>query len=67
MAKLYLLFSRMAELLKKDGIYQMIISAVDYDAEAYSNGEDTGSVIKGAYLEFMTGKTLTAPDRLCRY
>ncbi len=48
------------------GRYQVIISAVDYDAEVYSNGEDTDSVIKEAYLEFMMGKTLTAPEKLCR-
>lgn len=52
--------------VEKDGTYQVIISSVDYDAEAYPNGEDTGSVIKAAYLEWMTDKTLTAPDRLCR-
>lgn len=52
--------------VEKDGKYQAIISAVDYDAEAYSGGKDTGTVIKAAYLEFMTGKTLTAPKKLCR-
>ncbi len=52
--------------VEKDGTYEVIISAVDYDAEAYPNGEDTGSVIKAAYLEFMTDKTLTAPEKLCR-
>ena len=52
--------------VEKDGSYQVIISAVDYDAEAYPGGEDTGVVIKDAYLEFMTGKTLTAPETLCR-
>ncbi len=52
--------------VEKDGKYQVIISAVDYDAETYIGGEDTGSVIKEAYLEFMTDKTLTAPDKLCR-
>ncbi len=52
--------------VEPDGKYQVIISAVDYDAEAYAGGEDTGSVIKEAYLEFMTGKTLTAPKTLCR-
>ncbi len=52
--------------VEKDGKYQVIISAVDYDAEAYPGGEDTGSVIKEAYLEFMTDKTLTAPEKLCR-
>ncbi len=52
--------------VEKDGKYQVIISAVDYDAEAYPGGEDTGSIIKEAYLEFMTNKTLTAPGKLCR-
>ncbi len=52
--------------VEKDGKYQVIISAADYDAEAYSGGEDTGFVIKAAYLEFMTDKTLTAPKKLCR-
>ncbi len=51
---------------KKDGEYTVIISAADYDAEACPGGEDTGSVIKEAYLEFMTNKTLTAPEKLCR-
>lgn len=52
--------------IEKDGSYQVIISSADYDAQAYPNGEDTGSVIKEAYLGFMTGKTLTAPKKLCR-
>ncbi len=52
--------------VEKDGRYQVIFSAEDYDAEAYPVGEDTGIVIKEAYLEFMTDKTLTAPHRLCR-
>ena len=52
--------------VEKDGKYQVIISSVDYDAEAFTNGEDTGTVISDAYLEFMTGKTLTAPEKLCR-
>ncbi len=52
--------------VEKDGKYQVIISSVDYDAEAYPNGEDTGTVISDAFLEFMTGKTLAAPAKLCR-
>lgn len=52
--------------VEKGGKYQVVISAVDYDAEAYAGGEDTGSVISSAYLEFMTDKTLTAPEKLCR-
>ncbi len=52
--------------VEPDGEYTVIISAVDYDAEAYPGGENTGSVIKEAYLEFMTDKTLTAPEKLCR-
>ncbi len=49
-----------------DGTYQVVMSAVDYDAEAFPGAEDTGTVIKAAYLEWMTGKTLTAPEKLCR-
>ncbi len=52
--------------VEKNGKYQVIVSSVDYDAETYSNGEDTGTVIKEAYLGFMTDKTLTAPEKLCR-
>ncbi len=52
--------------VEKDGKYTVIISSADYDAEAYPNGEDTGVVINEAYLEFMTDKTLTAPEKLCR-
>ncbi len=52
--------------VEKDGTYQVMISAADYDAEAYAGGEDTGTVIKAAYLELMTAKTLTAPEKLCR-
>ncbi len=52
--------------VEKDGKYQVVISAADYDAEAYAGGEDTGAVIKEAYLKFMTDKTLTAPEKLCR-
>lgn len=49
-----------------DGKYQVIISSADYDAEAYPGEEDTGTIIKEAYLEYMIYKTLTAPDKLCR-
>ncbi len=52
--------------VEKDGKYTVIISSADYDAEAYPGGEDTGIVINEAYLEFMTDKTLTAPEKLCR-
>ena len=52
--------------VEPNGQYQVMISAVDYDAEAYAGGEDTGSAIKAAYLEWMTDKTLTAPEKLCR-
>ncbi len=52
--------------VEKEGKYTVIISSADYDAEAYLGGEDTGSVISEAYLEFMTDKTLTAPEKLCR-
>lgn len=50
----------------KSGSYQVVISAADYDAEAYPNGEDTGVVVSDAYLKIMEGKTLTAPATLCR-
>ncbi len=49
-----------------DGQYQVLISAADYDAKTYVSGEDTGTVIKAAYMELMTGKPLTAPEKLCR-
>ncbi len=52
--------------VEPDGKYTVIISAADYDTEAYPGGEDTGSVIKEAYLEFMENKTLVAPEKLCR-
>ena len=52
--------------VEPNGKYTVIIPAADYDAEAYPNGEDTGAVIQAAFLEYMTGKTLTAPDKLCR-
>ncbi len=52
--------------VEKDGRYEVMISAVDYDEKEYSGGKDTGLVIKDAYLEFMTDKTLTAPEKLCR-
>ncbi len=53
-------------MVEPDGKYTVIISTADYDMEVYPGGEDTGSVIQAAYLEFMTGKTLTAPEKLCR-
>ncbi len=52
--------------IEPDGKYQVIISAVDYDTEAYPDMEDTGIIISDAYLEYMTDKTLTAPEKLCR-
>ncbi len=52
--------------VEPDGKYQVIMSSADYDAEAYPNMEDTGIVISDAYLEYMTDKTLTAPEKLCR-
>ncbi len=52
--------------VEPDGKYQVIMSSVDYDAEAYPNGEDTGIVISDAYLGYITGKTLIAPEKLCR-
>ncbi len=52
--------------VETEGRYQVIMSSVDYDGERYPGGEDTGVTIKEAYLEYMTGKTLTAPAKLCR-
>lgn len=52
--------------VEPDGKYTVIISAADYDTESFPGGEDTGAVIQAAYLEFMTDKTLTAPEKLCR-
>ncbi len=52
--------------IEPDGEYTVIMCAPDYDAEAYPDAEDTGIVISDAYLEYMTGKTLTAPEKLCR-
>ncbi len=52
--------------VEPDGKYQVIISSVDYDEETYSNAEDTSTVISDAFLGFMTGKTLSAPEKLCR-
>lgn len=44
--------------VEPDGKYQVIISAVDYDAQAYPGRKDTGTVINEAYLGFTTGKPL---------
>ncbi len=52
--------------VEADGTYQAIIFAVDYGTEACTGGEDTGTVIKTAYLNWMKDKTLTAPEKLCR-
>ncbi len=44
--------------VEPDGKYQVIISAADYDAQAYPGSKDTGTVINEAYLGFTTGKPL---------
>ncbi len=49
-----------------DGKYEVMISSVDYDAEAYPNGEDTGVTISETYMKVMDGATLTAPPKICR-
>lgn len=46
--------------------YTAVMCAGDYDAEAYPNGEDTGIIVSDAYLAVMEGKTITAPEKLCR-
>ncbi len=52
--------------VEEGGTYQVLIAAGDYDSEAYPGGEDTGIIVSDAYLKVMEGKTLTAPDKLCR-
>ncbi len=52
--------------VEEGGAYQVLIPAGDYDATAYPNGEDTGVIVSDAYLKVMEGKTLAAPDKLCR-
>ncbi len=52
--------------VEESGTYRVVISTGDYDQTAYPNGEDTGIIVSDAYLNFMEGKTLTAPGRLCR-
>ncbi len=52
--------------VQPDEKYQVIICGSDYDEEAYPDGEDTGVTVSEAYLKVMEGKTLTAPDKLCR-
>ncbi len=52
--------------VQPDEKYQVTICGSDYDEEAYPDGEDTGATVSEAYLKVMEGKTLTAPDKLCR-
>ncbi len=52
--------------VEASGAYQVLIPAGDYDSSAYPAGEDTGIIVSDAYLQVMEGKTLAAPDRLCR-
>ncbi len=52
--------------VQPDEKYQVTICGSDYDEEAYPNSEDTGITVSEAYLKVMEGKTLTAPDKLCR-
>lgn len=52
--------------MEESGTYQVVICTGDYDQTAYPDGEDTGIIVSDAYLSVMEGKTLTAPDKLCR-
>lgn len=52
--------------VQPDEKYQVTVCGSDYDEEAYPNGEDTGVSVSEAYVKVMDGKTLTAPDKLCR-
>lgn len=52
--------------VEKDVQYQVIIPTGDYDTAVYTSAEDTGIVTTDAYKELMTGKTLAAPEKLCR-
>ena len=52
--------------VQPDEEYQVVMCAPDYDAETYTHMEDTGLVIDGTFLDFLTGKTLTPPEKLCR-
>ncbi len=52
--------------VQPDEKYLVTICGSDYDEKAYPDGEDTGVIVSEAYLKVMKGKTLTAPDKLCR-
>ena len=52
--------------IEESKTYTAVMCAGDYDAEAYPNGEDTGLIVSDAYLAVMEGKTITAPEKLCR-
>ncbi len=52
--------------VEESGTYSVVIPTGDYDQTAYPGGEDTGIIVSDAYLKVMEGKTLTAPDKLCR-
>ncbi len=52
--------------IEESKTYTAVMCAGDYDAEAYPNGEDTGIIVSDAYLAVMEGKTITAPEKLCR-
>ncbi len=52
--------------VEENETYHVIICTGDYDSTAYPNSEDTGIIVSDAYLTVMEGKTLTAPDKLCR-
>lgn len=52
--------------IEESKTYTAVMCAGDYDAEAYPNSEDTGIIVSDAYLAVMEGKTITAPEKLCR-
>ena len=52
--------------IEESKTYTAVMCAGEYDAEAYPNGEDTGIIVSDAYLAVMEGKTITAPEKLCR-
>lgn len=52
--------------VEESGTYEVLIATGDYDQAAFPGGEDTGIIVSEAYLKVMEGKTLAAPERLCR-
>ena len=52
--------------IQPDEKYKVTICGTDYDEAAFLGGEDTGVTVSEAYIKAMDGKTLTAPDKICR-